>query len=236
MKTNKPEFVICSVCKKPKKMGEVLPGALVRPSIAEIIRKKYPDWQSSDYICRDDLDHFRGEYIQEVLRQEKGEISDMEKDIIQSLENEEMLSKNLNIEFKRNFGERISDKFAEIGGSWGFIIGFFIVILLWVVINSFLLITRRPFDPYPYILLNLVLSCLAAIQAPIIMMSQRRQESRDRLRAEYDYKVNLKAELEIRTLHEKIDHLLVNQWQRLVEIQQIQMELMEELTRKNQRT
>jgi len=233
MKTNKPEIVICSICKQPKKPDAVFPGAIVRPSIVEIIRKKYPTWQSSDFICRDDLDRFRGEYIQEVLRQEKGEISNMEKDIIQSLQNEEMLSKNLNVEFKRNFGEGLSDKFAEVGGSWGFIIGFFIVILMWVAINSFILITRRPFDPYPYILLNLVLSCIAAMQAPIIMMSQRRQEARDRLRAEHDYKINLKAELEIRTLHEKIDHLLVNQWQRLVEIQQIQMELMEEITHKN---
>jgi uncharacterized membrane protein len=88
----------------------------------------------------------------------------------------------------------------------------------------------RPFDPYPFILLNLMLSCLAAVQAPIIMMSQNRQEARDRLRSENDYRVNLKAELEIRHLHEKIDHLLQHQWERLIEIQQIQIELMNELT------
>jgi uncharacterized membrane protein len=93
----------------------------------------------------------------------------------------------------------------------------------------------RPFDPYPFILLNLVLSCLAAVQAPVILMSQNRQESRDRLRSEHDYLINLKAELEIRHLHEKIDHLLMNQWQRLLEIQQIQMELMEELAHKTAR-
>jgi uncharacterized membrane protein len=98
-----------------------------------------------------------------------------------------------------------------------------------------MIIISRPFDPYPFILLNLVLSCLAAIQAPVILMSQNRQESRDRLRSEHDYLINLKAELEIRHLHEKIDHLLMNQWQRLLEIQQIQMELMEELAHKTAR-
>ena len=102
-----------------------------------------------------------------------------------------------------------------------------------MLLNSIQFITK-PFDPYPFIFLNLILSCLAAIQAPIIMMSQNRQEERDRIHAEYDYRINLKAELEIRHLHEKLDHLLMNQWQRLLEIQEIQMELMEEIpTRRN---
>jgi len=100
--------------------------------------------------------------------------------------------------------------------------------VIWIALNSVLLL-RRPFDPYPFILLNLVLSCLAAIQAPVIMMSQNRQESKDRLRSQHDYRVNLKAELEIRQLHDKIDHLLSHQWERLVEIQQIQIDLLSEL-------
>jgi uncharacterized membrane protein len=97
-----------------------------------------------------------------------------------------------------------------------------------MAVNLFILATR-PFDPYPFILLNLILSCLAAIQAPIIMMSQNRQESKDRIRSEHDYKVNLKAELEIRLLHEKIDHLLLQQNQRLMEIQQLQVDLMDDI-------
>ena len=101
--------------------------------------------------------------------------------------------------------------------------------MIWIALNTFLLL-KRPFDPYPFILLNLVLSCLAAIQAPVIMMSQNRQESKDRLRSQHDYRVNLKAELEIRQLHDKIDHLLSHQWERLVEIQQIQIDLLSELT------
>jgi uncharacterized membrane protein len=96
-------------------------------------------------------------------------------------------------------------------------------------VNSWLLITK-PFDPYPYILLNLVLSCLAAIQAPVILMSQNRQEAKDRLRAEHDYEINLKAEIEIRKLHEKMNHLLMHQWQRLMEVQQLQVNLMEEIS------
>jgi uncharacterized membrane protein len=133
-------------------------------------------------------------------------------------------------EKKLTFGERLSDRIASFGGSWRFIILFGAVLLVWIALNAVFLVNRG-FDPYPFILLNLILSCLAAIQAPIIMMSQNRAEARDRLRAENDYKINLKAELEIRHLHEKIDHLLRRQYNRLFEIQQIQIELLEELGR-----
>ncbi|MDO8092025.1 MAG: DUF1003 domain-containing protein [Candidatus Brocadiales bacterium] len=117
---------------------------------------------------------------------------------------------------------------AKFGGSWGFISAFFVFLGIWIIVNVYVLM-RKPFDPYPFILLNLLLSCLAAIQAPVILMSQNRLEAKDRLRSQYDYQVNLKAELEIRHLHEKIDHLLIHQGQRLFEIQQIQIELMEEI-------
>ena len=125
---------------------------------------------------------------------------------------------------------RLSDQIASFGGSWRFIILFGVVLVLWIILNAALLLNRG-FDPYPFILLNLILSCLAAMQAPIIMMSQNRAELRDRLRSENDYKINLKAELEIRHLHEKIDHLLRRQYNRLFEIQQIQIELLEEISR-----
>lgn len=121
----------------------------------------------------------------------------------------------------------MSDHLASFGGSWTIIIIFFGILLVWMAFNLFIIEQER-FDPYPFILLNLVLSCLAAIQAPIIMMSQKRQEAKDRLRSENDYRVNLKAELEIRHLHEKIDHILTRQWERLAEIQQIQLELMQD--------
>jgi uncharacterized membrane protein len=117
---------------------------------------------------------------------------------------------------------------AEFGGSWGFIIFFGGFLVCWIILNAFWL-SNQGFDPYPFILLNLILSCLAAIQAPIIMMSQNRQEEKDRERAKKDYMVNLKSELEIRMLHEKIDHLVMHQQQRLLEVQQLQIEMMQDI-------
>jgi uncharacterized membrane protein len=227
------ETVLCQICKEQKKQKEVIPAELIREPIAETIRKTHPDWSLSGFICIADLNQFRAKYVQDVLETEKGELSTLEEQVMKSLKEHEVLSKNINIEFDRRLtlGERLADKIAEFGGSWRFILSFSGVFLLWIAINSFALIWR-PFDPFPFILLNLVLSCLAAIQAPIIMMSQNRQEAKDRLRSEHDYSINLKAELEIRHLHEKVDHLLMNQWQRLLEIQEIQMELMEELVHK----
>ena len=224
----------CQICKKQKKLSEVMPAELIREPLVETIRKTYPDWSSSSgFICISDLDQFRAKYVEDVLAKDKGELSVLEEQVVNSLKEHELLSKDINIEFDRKLtlGERLADKMAEYAGSWRFIGIFFGVLLLWIALNSIVLIWR-PFDPYPFILLNLILSCIAAVQAPIIMMSQNRQESKDRLRSEYDYRVNLKAELEIRHLHEKMDHLLINQWQRLLEIQEIQMDLMGELSRR----
>jgi len=222
--------IYCGVCGKPKKLGELRPAALVREPIAKLIRETYPDFSSEGYICIEDLNHFRDEYVKDVLERGKGEISSIEEDVMKSLKEHEVLTRNINDEFDRKltFGERMADGLAERAGSWRFIIGFMVVLGIWIALNAFIIV-RRPFDPYPFILLNLVLSCIAAIQAPVIMMSQKRQEDKDRMRSEYDYRVNLKAELEIRQLHEKIDHLLLTQWQRLLEIQEVQMELLEEL-------
>jgi uncharacterized membrane protein len=145
----------------------------------------------------------------------------------------EFLARNVEAEFERQWslGERLADRIAAFGGSWKFLICFGAFLVLWIALNT-LVWAARPVDPYPFILLNLVLSCIAAIQAPIIMMSQNRQEAKDRLRSQHDYQVNLKAELEIRQLHEKIDHLLSHQWDRLTEIQEIQLELLSEISRK----
>jgi uncharacterized membrane protein len=165
-----------------------------------------------------------------ILEEEKGELSSLEKEVVESLSKNEILSTHIDQEYESalKFGERLSDRIAAFGGSWKFIIIFACVLLVWVISNSIALLFKS-FDPYPYILLNLILSCIAAIQAPIIMMSQNRQEAKDRIRAAHDYQINLKAELEIRHLHQKIDHLLSSQWKRLVEIQELQLELMEEI-------
>jgi uncharacterized membrane protein len=167
-----------------------------------------------------------------LLKAEHGDLTELDRQVAESLATHETLAENIEAEFEveRTFGERLSDHLASFGGSWTFIIIFGGVIFVWIFVNQ---ATSDPgrFDPYPYILLNLILSCLAALQAPVIMMSQKRQEVKDRLRSQSDYRIDLKAELEIRHLHEKIDHLISRQWQRLTEIQQMQLETMHEMTR-----
>jgi len=223
----------CQICRKQTSPHNAMNAELIRPSLAEFIKKRTPSWDDKGFICIDDLGEFRKEYVKDVLENEIGELSALDQEVIQSMEEHEILSSDISKQFERKltFGERLSDRIAEFGGSWKFLITFGAVLLIWIGVNGVVLVTHA-FDPYPFILLNLILSCLAAVQAPIIMMSQNRAEARDRLRAENDYKVNLKAELEIRHLHEKIDHLLRRQYNRLFEIQQIQIELLQELSHK----
>jgi len=224
--------VICQICKKPKSPHNGMIADLIRPSLLEFAKKKVSDLDSKAFICFEDLGNFRKDYVKEVLEDEIGELSALDNEVIQSLEQHEILSADISKQFEKKltFGERLSDHIAEFGGSWKFLITFGAVLVGWIALNA-LVLFNRGFDPFPFILLNLILSCLAAVQAPIIMMSQNRAEARDRLRAENDYKVNLKAELEIRHLHEKIDHLLRRQYNRLFEIQQIQIELLQEISR-----
>jgi len=221
---------LCQVCKVEKPQRDLVPAEFVRPALLHLIEKEHPEWKPTGFICAGDLNRYRMAYVRQVLETEVGEISTLENAVLDSLKKNELLSANIYADFdtKLTTGDMLSDKLATFGGSWKFIILFALILLLWIGVNSFALL-KKPFDPYPFILLNLVLSSLAAIQAPIIMMSQNRMEARDRLRAEHDYKINLKAELEIRHLHEKLDHLLKQQWTRLLEIQEIQLELMEEL-------
>jgi uncharacterized membrane protein len=223
----------CQVCGKQKNRDEVVPAGSVPGSIADVIRKDYPVWSQQGYICNTDLNHFRAQYIREILETERDELSSLEETIARSMQNHELTAKNINVEFDRqlSFGDRVSDRLANFAGSWTFISLFTGVFFVWIAINTIILV-YKPFDPYPFILLNLALSALAAIQAPVIIMSQNRQEERDRMNAEHDFEVNLNAEMEIHQLHRKIDHLLINQGERLLEIQKIQVELMEELAKK----
>jgi uncharacterized membrane protein len=230
---SKAETAECQICRKTVSTRNGTIGEVVRPSLSDFIKKKAPQWDGKGFICFDDLGKFRRDYVKEVLQDEIGELSALDNEVVESLQQHEILSSDIAKQFEKKltFGERLSDSIAAFGGSWTFIIFFSVVLFLWVVVNSVIL-ANRAFDPYPYILMNLVLSALAALQAPVIMMSQNRSEARDRLRGENDYKINLKAELEIRHLHEKIDHLLRRQYNRLFEIQQIQIELLEELGQK----
>jgi uncharacterized membrane protein len=220
----------CAVCGKLLDRRATVPAAAIRPSILAEIRKDHPDIVDADRICHRDLSRYRVAHVENLLTTEKGELTTLETDVVNSLRDHELMAVDAQSEFggQATFGERMADRIAAFGGSWLFLTAFFVFIVLWMTTNILVLATR-PFDPYPFILLNLILSCLAAIQAPVIMMSQNRQEAKDRLRGEYDYRVNLKAELEIRHLHEKMDHLLTQQWERLVEIQQVQIELLQEL-------
>ena len=208
----------------------MLPVAMVRPSVAEEIEAAHPGAMSEGWVCNDDLQRFRSIHIEKLLEAEKGELTRLDRSVLESIGRVETIAADANREYdrQRSFGERVADHLATFGGSWRFLFLFGAVLVLWIIVNTAHLLAA-PFDPFPYILLNLILSCLAAVQAPVIMMSQNRQDARDRLRSENDYVVNLKAELEIRQLHEKIDHLLAHQWSRLVEIQQIQMDVLSEL-------
>lgn len=218
----------CAIC--GREIRDPIAFGTVRPSLATRLAAAHPSLTIDDVICRKHLTEQRTRYVEQLLERERGELSELERQVIESLAREETVAQDIEAEWtqRRTFGERVSDLVAEFGGSWNFIISFFVVLLLWIGFNVWSA-SRAVFDPYPFILLNLVLSCIAAIQAPIIMMSQKRQEAKDRLRSENDYRVNLKAELEIRHLHEKLDHLINRQWERLAEIQQIQLEIMEDI-------
>ncbi|MFZ1909700.1 MAG: DUF1003 domain-containing protein [Burkholderiales bacterium] len=218
----------CQVCGRTTSLRRAI---VVRPAVASLIQQDVQRWDEAGWICLEDLQRFQHKYVQRLLEDEKGEITQLEQEVLESLRDQEILSHNPEAEFDAGLtlGQRTADRIAKFGGSWRFIAIFGLVMFCWMLLNSYLL-AARPFDPYPYILLNLVLSCLAAIQAPVIMMSQTRQEARDRKRSLRDYQVNLKAELEIRHLHQKIDHLLSRQWERLVEIQEVQMELINQIS------
>lgn len=220
----------CEVCRKELEPQYLFPLELVRPNILKLIRENNAGLSTSGVICTNDLNHYRSQYIENILKHEKKDIEVLEKKVSKSIHDQDFLTKNTNSDYQAStkFGDRLADKIAAFGGSWKFIIIFLAILLIWILVNAWLLLSK-PFDPYPFILLNLILSCIAAIQAPVIMMSQNRQEARDRLRAENDYVVNLKSELEIRLLHEKIDHLLMKHWNSLMEIQQFQTEIMEEI-------
>ena len=232
METTTSEGYVCQLCGKTKAYREVMRADLLRPMLIEQGRKTTPGWSPQGYVCLDDLDALRVGYVRDTLEAGRKELTAVDEEVLSSLGRADTLSRDVNSEFEGQFtlGEQVADRVASFGGSWRFIMLFGGIIVVWITVNAAQLLGGA-FDPFPFILLNLVLSCLAALQAPVIMMSQNRQEARDRLRAEHDYMVNLKAELEIRMLTLKLDGLLHHQWQRLMEIQEVQMELLEEMRR-----
>ncbi|MCV2448593.1 MULTISPECIES: DUF1003 domain-containing protein [Paracoccus] len=226
----------CQVCGRPKDASDLAEAADLRPALSRLVREDVRDWDEGRRICTDCLQKYRQLYLTQLLADETGELGELEAEVAQVLSRGTLLTPSTApVERDRalRFGERMADRVADWGGSWSFILIFVAVLALWMAGNVSGLLFGS-FDPYPFILLNLVLSCIAALQAPIIMMSQRRQEAQDRRRAESDYQINLKAELELRQLHEKIDHQLTHQWRRLLEIQRIQVDLLHEMRRAQQ--
>ncbi len=201
----------------------------IRFPILKLIKEAHPDFDGKGNIANSELNIYREKYIANFLQSEVGELNAIHKNVLQSITDEKSFVSKVEDEVdNRTIGQTIADKVAAFGGSWTFIISFFIFILIWIASNVYLLLNKG-FDPYPFILLNLILSCLAALQAPVIMMSQNRQEEKDRERAKKDYMINLKSELEIRMLDEKLDHLIMHQQQELIEIQKVQIEMMNDI-------
>jgi uncharacterized membrane protein len=208
-------------------------GKVLRPSILTLIQKDHPQFTEDSFLSVTELNFYREKYISEYLLKEMGELTELEKAVVTSLTDKTTLSDKIDYD-KQQFltvGQRIADKVASFGGSWRFIILFGLFMFIWISFNVIWLASKA-FDPYPFILLNLILSCLAAIQAPVIMMSQNRQEEKDRERAKKDYMVNLKSELEIRILHEKIDHLIMHQQHELLEIQKTQIGMLNDILKR----
>jgi uncharacterized membrane protein len=229
----------CQVCGERKSEIDLIHGDHIREVLKPTIRTDFPNWDDNGFICLKDLNQYRTRHIQEVFETERGEVSELEAKVFRNIREQEVLANDTNQKFDQSLtiGARIADRVAEVGGSWTFIIGFLCCLCIWMFVNSQMLASLlgtkvEVFDPFPFIFLNLLLGALASLQAPFIMMSQSRQEARDRLRSENDYAVNLKAELEIRNLTAKLDQLMSHQWRHLLEIQQIQTDMMTEFSKK----
>ncbi|TGE23884.1 DUF1003 domain-containing protein [Hymenobacter aquaticus] len=210
-------------------LTEQVSGQLLQPALLALIRQTHPNFTADDVLAQSELNGYRRQYMQQYLLREVGELSALEQTVLDHLQADSTLSDKLEDDVPPlTLGQRLADQIAAFGGSWRFILLFFGTMLAWIGLNTWGL-GRAGFDPYPFILLNLVLSCVAALQAPVIMMSQNRQEDKDRQRARKDYMINLKSELEIRMLHEKLDHLILHQQQDLLELQRIQVDMMNDI-------
>lgn len=221
---------ICVICNNRYSVTEGLFVRDLSQKLKETIHEKNPDSKASSFVCLRDIQKIRIEQMQTMVDKDLEKDRQMNAALQKELAKDNYVTRNINdtIHGKLTKGQKLADLVARFGGSWGFIITFVIILVLWMGINvtHFLGVN---FDPYPFILLNLFLSCIAAIQAPIIMMSQNRQADRDRFDAENDYRTNTKSEMEIRILHEKIDQLSEVQWPHILEIQKMQISILSEL-------
>ena len=222
--------VTCSLCGSAVEPRQMVAAQKLDNHTIELIKRDRPEWEGKRGVCNNCLEQYRAKKFLGYLEAEYEKITALEESLVSKLARRGRVAKLVNEEFERQmtFGQRIADKVAHFGGSWTFIFIFGGILFGWMGLNVWVL-AAKPFDPYPFILLNLVLSTLAALQAPVIMMSQNRQAEKDRLEAKQDYEINLMAELEIRDLHDKMDALRYKQWHELWHIQQRQLELLEHL-------
>ncbi len=220
----------------PFPLADKIAGKDLQKSIFEFIQRSHPGFSEESFLGFGELNLLRKQYVADFLEHEELDLSGLQQTVVNALNRDALLSNELENEGgdPLTTGQMLADKVASFGGSWRFIISFGIFILIWIVLNVVLLM-QKAFDPYPFILLNLILSCIASLQAPVIMMSQNRQEDKDRERSRKDYMINLKSELEIRILHEKIDHLILHQQRQLIEIQKMQVDMMNEILAKMDR-
>ena len=217
---------------KEYSLSEKISAKSIRKPVVKLLERDHPGFDETKCLSLSELNVYRQKFIAEFLAKEIGELSELEKTVLSSLrEGNTLVDKIEDTPVKMSAGQKLADLVASFGGSWRFIITFSVILVAWIVTNAFVL-ANRGFDPYPFILLNLILSCIAALQAPIIMMSQNRQEEKDRERAKKDYMINLKSELEIRMLHEKLDHLIIHQQHELIEIQKVQVEMMNDIMKR----
>lgn len=230
------ETFISSISGKSFPISERISARGIRHALITLIQQDVPTFTHDSVLSVAELNYYREKYIASMIADDIGTLGEMEKTVLRSVRERDTLTDKVeDNDSALTLGQRIADKVATFGGSWIFILSFGGFLVLWICTNV-LLLANKGFDPYPFILLNLILSCIAAIQAPVIMMSQNRQEEKDRERARKDYMINLKSELEIRILHEKIDHLMMHQQQELLEVQQVQIEMMKEIMRNINKT
>jgi uncharacterized membrane protein len=220
------------ISKKEFPVSERVSAKTLRPSIFNNIQKENPQFSLDSYISLSEVKYYIKKALSDYLVSKIGELSDLEKTVLASVTDSNTLIDKLKIgdEQQPTIGERIADKVASFGGSWTFIISFGAFILVWIVINVYWFLNRG-YDPYPFILLNLILSCLSALQAPVIMMSQNRTEDRDRTSAKNDYMINLKSELEIKNLNEKVDYFIDSLQQEYLELQKFHNNIIDALNR-----
>lgn len=227
---SKQAYFTSDLSKKEFPVAERITAAIINPKVLSLIQKEHSDFDTTKFLALSELNEYRQKYIAESLSREVGDLTELEKKVLETVSDSGIISEVTEEELSGSdsFAQRLADRVARFGGSWTFILSFMGFLVLWIIANA-LLLRNKGFDPYPFILLNLFLSCLAALQAPVIMMSQNRQEEKDRDRAKKDYIINLKSEVEIRGLHEKLDHLLIHQQQHLLEIQQMQIDLLQDI-------